>query len=223
MWVSWQSELFPLSLPSKLQLNGHSLTHREFPTQHNRRPEKSTQPYTWRWVDWIPRKQWNWVSRPLPLLTAVIQVMSPHTAARETVRREKGSLACVWMLWSSGPAHGNAPYWVAVAQLLQGSPTHEAQQLSWATKPPESTELASTPKKMPLPPSAAVQPVPCHVQWSYLPESNPLAGHRGPTGACVIHQVAEARLCKCRAALPTQLPTDGADQKTQLLPSSQRC
>ena len=35
----WWSELFPLSLPSKLQLNGHSLTNAGSATQHNRAPE----------------------------------------------------------------------------------------------------------------------------------------------------------------------------------------
>lgn len=65
--ASWWSELFPLSLPSKLQQNGHSLTNTGFSTQHNRMPERSMQWYSWRRVNWIPGKQWNWVSGPLCL------------------------------------------------------------------------------------------------------------------------------------------------------------
>lgn len=36
-------------------------------TQHNRTPERSTQAYIGRWVDYIPGKLWNWVSGPLHL------------------------------------------------------------------------------------------------------------------------------------------------------------
>ena len=50
--ASWWNELFPHSLPFKLQLNGHSLTSRRLSAQHNRTSEWSMQLYIWRWDPW---------------------------------------------------------------------------------------------------------------------------------------------------------------------------
>ena len=66
MSASWQSELFPLSLPSKLQPIGHPLTNRGFPAEHKRMPKRSMHLDIWRWVDWISGKKWKHESSPYP-------------------------------------------------------------------------------------------------------------------------------------------------------------
>ena len=109
MSASWWSELFPWTLPSKVQPKGHSNTEDIGTTQ--KMSERPTQPYIWRWWwGWILQRKWQLINkssteREGPQLGQVHKwgkvacsclVLKPHDWQEHRAEREAAAGGAPW-------------------------------------------------------------------------------------------------------------------------------